>query len=73
MEYIIKFDMKMSPAALQQLVAVLDNGPHGLVRPLVDNIIAQVNEQNKAADEAAKAAADAAPTDVEVKEPTPLP
>jgi len=53
MEYNIKLDMRLPIGALQNLINVLDAGPHGLVRPMIDEIIAQA----KAQDEAAKAAA----------------
>jgi hypothetical protein len=65
MNYNIKLELALPLNALQQLIAVLDNGPHGLVRPMVDSIIAQATEQDKAARDAAEAA--------EPTEPTPLP
>jgi 2-keto-3-deoxy-L-rhamnonate aldolase RhmA len=53
MNYNIKLELALPLNALQQLIAVLDNGPHGLVRPMVDSIIAQATEQDKAARDAA--------------------
>jgi len=63
MDYNIKLDIRCQAAAVQQLIAVLNNGPHGLVRPIIDDIVLQAQEQEKAA----QAAAAAAPTDVEPK------
>jgi hypothetical protein len=42
---------------------LLNTGPHGLVRPIIDDLVLQAQEQEKAAQAAA-------PTDVEVNEPT---
>lgn len=77
MEYNIKLDLRLPLNALNQLIGTLDNGPHGLVRPLIDNIIAQATEQDKAAKNLTTPddvpTPPATPEDAEVKEPTPLP
>ncbi len=49
MDYNIKLDIRCQAAAVQQLIAVLNNGPHGLVRPIIDDIVLQAQEQEKAA------------------------
>ena len=69
MEYNIKLDMRLPPMALQQLINTLDAGPHGLVRPLIDIIIAQAQEQDKAA----QAATPPAPVAPVVPPETPAP
>jgi hypothetical protein len=69
MEFNLKLDLKLDLNGVNALLNLLNTGPHGLVRPIIDDIVLQAQEQEKAA----KAAAEAAPTDVEVKEPTPLP
>jgi len=67
MDFNIKLDLKLDLNRVNALLNLLDTGPHGLVRPIIDNIVLQAQEQEKAA----QAAAAAAPTDVEPKEPTP--
>lgn len=69
MEFNIKLELTIDGASLGQLVSVLDLGPHKLVRPIIDDIVAQARTQESQA----KAAQEPAPADVEVKEPTPLP
>ena len=68
MEFNIKLDLKLDLNGVNALLNLLNTGPHGLVRPIIDDIVLQAQEQEKA-----KAAQAAAPADVEVKEPTPLP
>lgn len=62
MEYKIKLDMSMDANSLNTLLGALGSGPHNFVRPIIDNVLAQAKEQ----EEAARAAQDAEPTDVEV-------
>lgn len=64
MDYKIKLDMTLDAGALQTLLQTLNNGPHGLMRSLIDNIVSQAQEQEAAA----KAEQAAQPTDVEVEE-----
>lgn len=63
MEYKIKLDIKLDLNGVNTLLNVLNNGPHGVVRSIIDDIVLQAQEQEKAA----QAAAAAAPTDVEPK------
>jgi hypothetical protein len=64
MNYQIKLEMSMDANSLNTLLGTLGSGPHNFVRPIIDNVLAQAKEQ----EEAARAQADAAPTDVEVME-----
>ena len=59
MNYQIKLDMNMDANALSTLIGVLNSGPHGLMRGIIDNILAQAKDQ----EEAAKAEANADATD----------
>lgn len=63
MEYNIQLSMRLDAGALQTLIRTLDDGPHGLMRGIIDSVISQARQQEE---EAQKAAA-AAPTDVEPK------
>jgi len=63
MEYNIKLDLKLDLNGVNTLLNVINTGPHGLVRPIFDDIMLQAQEQEKAA----QAAAAAAPTDIEPK------
>ena len=54
MQYVIKLDLTLDTAALSQLLATLDNGPHRLVRPVIDGIIAQAQAQDAAAQQPAE-------------------
>ncbi len=65
MDFNIKLDLKLDLNGVNALLNLLNTGPHGLVRPIIDDIVLQAQEQDKAA-QAAQAAA-AAPTDVEPK------
>ena len=67
MDFNIKLDLKLDLNGVNALLNLLNNGPHGLVRPIIDDIVLQAQEQEKAA----QAAAAAAPTDVEPKTATP--
>ena len=67
MEYNIKLDMRMDVSSLQTLLRVLDAGPHGFVRPLIDDILKQAGEQEAAA----KAAGESAPADPAPADPAP--
>ena len=60
MNYQIKLDMNMDANSLNTLLGALNSGPHGLMRGIIDNILAQAKEQ----EEAAKAAAEATPADI---------
>jgi hypothetical protein len=66
MEYKIKLDLKLDLNGVNTLLNVLNSGPHGVVRSIIDDIVLQAQEQEKAAQAAA-------PTDVDAKEPTPSP
>ena len=68
MEFNIKLDLKLDLNGINALLNLLNTGPHGLVRPIIDDVVLQAQEQEKAAQADADAAAYA-----EVKEPTPLP
>jgi hypothetical protein len=63
MDFNIKLDLKLDLNGVNALLNLLNTGPHGLVRPIIDDIVLQAQEQEKAA----QAAAAAAPTDVEPK------
>ncbi len=63
MDFNIKLDLKLDLNGVNALLSLLNTGPHGLVRPIIDDIVLQAQEQEKAA----QAAAAAAPTDVEPK------
>jgi hypothetical protein len=65
MDFNIKLDLKLDLNGVNALLNLLNTGPHGLVRPIIDDIVLQAQEQEKAA-QAAQAAA-AAPTDAEPK------
>lgn len=56
MEYNIQLSMRLDAGALQTLLRTLDGGPHGLMRGVIDTIMAQARAQEE---EAAKAAAPA--------------
>lgn len=43
------FTLTLSAEQLNVILAHLDQGPHGKVRPLVDEVIRQVNAQQQAA------------------------
>lgn len=43
------FTLNLSAEQLNVILAHLDQGPHGKVRPLVDEVIRQVNAQQQAA------------------------
>lgn len=62
MNYNIKLEMSMDANALSALLGTLGSGPHNFVRPIIENVLAQVKEQ----EDAATAAEAAAPTDAEV-------
>ena len=62
MNYQIKLDMSMDANSLNTLLGALNSGPHGLMRGIIDNILAQAKEQ----EEAARAEQAAQPTDMEV-------
>lgn len=49
MEYAITIQFKTDASALQAILRTLDSGPHGLMRPIVDSIVQQAQEQEKAA------------------------
>jgi len=65
MEYNIKLDMRMDVSALQTFLRVLDSGPHGFVRPIIDDILKQAGEQEAAAN----VAGESAPADSTAAEP----
>lgn len=60
MEYNIQLSMRLDAGTLQTLLRTLDSGPHGLMRGIIDTIIAQARQQDEEAQKAA-------PTDVEPK------
>ena len=62
MDFNIKLDLKLDLNGVNALLNLLNTGPHGLVRPIIDDIVLQAQEQEKAAQAAA-----AAPTDAEPK------
>lgn len=66
MEFNIKLDLKLDINGINALLNLLNTGPHGLVRPIIDDIVAQAQEQEKAAKEAAS-------TDADLPPPTPAP
>ena len=49
MEYNIQLNMRLDDGALQTLVRTLDQGPHGLMRGIIDVIVAQKRAQDEAA------------------------
>jgi hypothetical protein len=49
MQYQIKLDMSMDANSINTLLGTLGSGPHNFVRPIVDNILQQVKEQEEAA------------------------
>lgn len=62
MQYNIKLEISADAPTLQVLIRVLDSGPHGVVRPLIDDIIRQAKEQEEAAKDSPQP--DAEPTPV---------
>lgn len=60
MDFNIKLDLKLDLNGVNALLNLLNTGPHGLVRPIIDDIVLQAQEQEKAA-QAAQAAAAAPP------------
>jgi hypothetical protein len=61
MEYNINLNMRLDAGALNTLLQTLDNGPHKLMRGLIDTIIQQAQAQDKAAQEAAATPAEGTP------------
>jgi hypothetical protein len=61
MEYNINLNMRLDAGALNTLLQTLDNGPHKLMRGLIDTIISQAREQDMAAQKAAEAPAQDTP------------
>ncbi len=59
MDFNIKLDLKLDLNGVNALLNLLNTGAHGLVRPIIDDIGLQAQEQEKAAQ--------AAPTDAEPK------
>ena len=58
------FTLNLSAEQLNVILAHLDQGPHGKVRPLVDEVIRQVNAQQQARETEGVVTADTAgPTD----------
>lgn len=55
MQYNIKLDLSLDTTALSQLLGTLDNGPHRLMRPIIDTIINQAQAQDMAAQAPAQA------------------
>lgn len=49
MEYNIQLNMRLDDGALQTLLRTLDQGPHGLMRGIIDVIVAQKRTQDEAA------------------------
>ena len=49
MEYNIQLNMRLDDGALQTLLRTLDQGPHGLMRGIIDVIVAQKRAQDEAA------------------------
>lgn len=54
MEYNIQLSMRLDAGALQTLLRTLDSGPHGLMRGIIDTIIAQARAQDEEAQKAAQ-------------------
>ena len=52
MQYNIKLDMTLDGASLQTLLQTLDNGPHRMMRGLIDTILMQARAQEEAAQQA---------------------
>lgn len=63
MQYNIVLNMTLDLATLQTILQTLDNGPHRVVRGLIDTIVAQVREQDLAAQPPADTELGAAGTD----------
>jgi hypothetical protein len=63
MDFNIKLDLKLDLNGVNALLNLLNTGPHGLVRPIIDDIVLQAQEQEKAAQQPVPPA----PTDVEPK------
>lgn len=57
MQYNIKLDLTLDATALSQLLQTLDNGPHRLMRHIIDTIIGQAQAQDQAAQQPPVAAA----------------
>ena len=49
MDYNIQLNMRLDAGALQALLRTLDQGPHGLMRGIIDTIAAQMRAQEEAA------------------------
>lgn len=49
MEYNIQLNMRLDAGALQALLRTLDQGPHGLMRGIIDTIVSQMRAQDEAA------------------------
>lgn len=49
MDFNIKLDLKLDLNGVNALLNLLNNGPHGMVRPIIDDIVLQAQEQEKAA------------------------
>ena len=49
MEYNIQLNMRLDAGALQALLRTLDQGPHGLMRGIIDTIATQMRAQEDAA------------------------
>lgn len=49
MEFNIKLDLKLDLNGVNALLNLLNTGPHGLVRPIIDDVVLQAQEQEKAA------------------------
>ncbi len=49
MDFNIKLDLKLDLNGVNALLNLLNTGPHGLVRPIIDDIVLQAQEQEKAA------------------------
>lgn len=54
MEYNIQLSMRLDAGALQTLLRTLDSGPHGLMRGIIDTVIAQARAQEEEAQKAAQ-------------------
>ena len=48
MEYNIQLNMRLDAGALQALLRTLDQGPHGLMRGIIDTIATQMRAQEEA-------------------------
>ncbi len=49
MDFNIKLDLKLDLNGVNALLNLLNTGAHGLVRPIIDDIVLQAQEQEKAA------------------------